>query len=71
MQTENSTALGVITNKTQPKCTKAMDMRFHWLRLCANQRQFQTYWHAGPTNKGDYVTKHHAALHKKTSEQNT
>ena len=65
MQTENSTALGVITNKIQPKRTKAMDMRFHWLRCRANQRQFRTYWCAGPTNKVDYVTKHHADLHHK------
>ena len=32
MKTDNSTALGVVTNKIQPKWTKAMDMRFHWLR---------------------------------------
>ena len=43
MQTDNSTALGVVTNKIQPKRTKAMDMRFHWLRCRANQRQFRTY----------------------------
>ena len=65
MQTDNSDALGVATNKIHPKRTKAMDMRFHWLRCGTNQRQFQTYWRAGPTNKGDYVTKHHAAAHHK------
>jgi hypothetical protein len=32
MQTDNSTALGVVNNNIQPQCTKAMDMRFHWLR---------------------------------------
>ena len=32
MLTDNSTALGVVTNKIQPKRTKATDMRFHWLR---------------------------------------
>ena len=63
MQTDNSTALGVVTNKIQLKRTKAMDMRFHWLHCRANQRQFRTYRRAGPTNKGDYVTKHHAALY--------
>ena len=40
IQTDNSTVLGVVTNKIQPKRTKAMDMRFHWLRCRANQRQF-------------------------------
>ena len=63
MQTDNSTALGVVTNKIQPKRTKSMDMRFHWLRCRARQKQFRTYWRAGPTNKGDYVTKHHLPPH--------
>ena len=61
MQTDNSTAVVVVTNKIQPERTKAMDMCFHWLRCRANQRQFRTYWRAGPTNKGDYITKNHAA----------
>ena len=65
MQTDNSTVLGVVTNKIQPKRTKAINMRLHWMRCRAHQRQFRTYWRAGPTNKGDYVTKHHAALHHK------
>ena len=65
MQTDNSTALGVVTNKIQPKWTKAMDMSFQWLRCRENQRQFRSYWIAGPTNKGDYVTKHHEASHHK------
>jgi hypothetical protein len=32
IQTNNTTAEGVINNKIHPKQTKAMDMRFHWLR---------------------------------------
>eukprot|EP00956_Cyclotella_meneghiniana_P044671 scaffold329841_cov242-Cyclotella_meneghiniana.AAC.1 len=32
IQTDNSTAYGVINNKIQPKATKAMDMRFYWLK---------------------------------------
>jgi hypothetical protein len=31
MQTNNTMADGVINGKVQPKHTKAMDMRFHWL----------------------------------------
>jgi hypothetical protein len=31
MQTNNTTAMGFVNNNIQPKCTKAMDMRFHWL----------------------------------------
>ena len=32
LQTDNSMANGVVNGKVQPKRTKAMDMRFHWLR---------------------------------------
>jgi hypothetical protein len=32
MQTNNLTAEGVINSNIQPKQTKAMDMRYHWLR---------------------------------------
>ena len=31
MQTDNSTAHALLTNKILPKALKAMDMRFHWL----------------------------------------
>ncbi len=30
IQRDNMTAEGVINNKIQPKCTKAMDMRLYW-----------------------------------------
>ena len=63
IQTDNSTALGVVNNTIQPKRTKAMDMRFHWLRCRINQQQFRPYWRAGATNLADYVTKHHPAIH--------
>ncbi len=32
LQTDNAMANGIINGKVQPKQTKAMDMRFHWLR---------------------------------------
>jgi hypothetical protein len=56
MQTHNTTALGIVNNNIQPRCTKAMDMQFHWLRCREVQDQFQFCWHPGPTNKADYWT---------------
>ena len=47
----------------QPKRTKAMDMRFHWLRDRQCQEQFRIYWKPGKLNYADYWTKHHAAKH--------
>ncbi len=40
IQTNNSTAEGVINHKIQPKQTKAINMRFHWLCDCKTQGQF-------------------------------
>jgi hypothetical protein len=63
IQTDNSTACGVVNNKIQPKATKAMDMRFYWLEDREARDQFKIYWRMGKLNKGDYVTKHHPAAH--------
>lgn len=63
IQTDNSTAEGVINNKIQPKRTKAMDMRFHWLRCREAQEQIRVYWRPGKTNLADYFTKHHPPMH--------
>ncbi len=40
IQTDNSTAHGVITNNIQPCHTRAMDMQFHWLQCRDSQGQF-------------------------------
>ena len=63
MQTDNTTALGVVNNNIQARRTKAMDMRFHWLRCRDSQGQFRYYWMPGPTNLADYWTKHFCAKH--------
>jgi hypothetical protein len=63
IQTNNTTALGVVNNNIQPQCTKAMDMHFHWLRCRNSQGQFQYYWCTVPDNRADYWTKHHCAAH--------
>jgi hypothetical protein len=63
IQTNNSTASGVVNSNIQPQQTKAMDMRFYWLRCRDSQGQFRYYWKPGPTNQADYYTKHHPAHH--------
>jgi hypothetical protein len=62
-QTNNSTALGDVTSNIQPRQTKAMDMRFYWLRNCKAQKQFRFFWRLGKTNLGNYWTKHHCTAH--------
>ena len=63
MKTDYTTVLGVVTNTIHPKCIKAMHMHFHRLRRRMLQKKLWNYWRAGPTNKGDYAMKHHAAEH--------
>jgi hypothetical protein len=63
IQTDNTMAEGVINNKIQLKCTKAMDMQFHWLRDWEAQGQFEIYLRPGETNLADYFTKHHPPAH--------
>ena len=53
IQTDNSTAEGVINSKIQPKRTKAMDMHFHWLRNRETLKQFRFYWRSGKLNLAD------------------
>ena len=64
MQTDNTTALGVMTNNIESKRLKSMDMQLHWLRCRAAQEQFRHFWWCGPSNRAVYVTKHHAAIHR-------
>ncbi|KAL7477514.1 hypothetical protein ACHAW6_003322 [Cyclotella cf. meneghiniana] len=63
LQTDNAMAEAVTNGKVQPKRTKAMDMRFHWLRDRECQEQFRIYWRPGHSNYADYWTKHHSAKH--------
>jgi hypothetical protein len=63
IQTDNAMADAVINSKVQPKQTKAMDMRFHWLCNRECQQQFKFFWRPGKLNYADYWTKHHSAAY--------
>ena len=63
LQTDNAMADAVCNVRIQPKRTKAMDMRFHWLRDRECQKQFRIYWRPSKLNYADYWTKHYTAAH--------
>jgi hypothetical protein len=63
MVTDNSTATGIANDSMKQKRSKAMDMRFYWIRDRVRQGQFIVYWKRGTTNQADYFTKHHPAKH--------
>jgi hypothetical protein len=72
VQTDNLTADGIINLRVQPKHTKAMDMRFHWLHDWGiNQKQFKFYWRPGTLMRADYWTKHQPPSHHRNMRSET
>jgi len=63
LQTDNSTASGIANDTVKQKRSKAIDMRFYWVRDRVRQGQFHIFWRPGSTNRADYFTKHHPASH--------
>jgi hypothetical protein len=65
LTTDNTTADDIINNTVQQKRSKAMDIRFYWIKDRVEQKQFNVGWAPGDTNLGDYFTKHHSPAHHK------
>jgi hypothetical protein len=65
METDNTTATGYSNGTIKQKRTKAMDMRFYWIKDRVKQGQFNIYWGPGFQNLADYFTKHHSPAHHK------
>jgi len=63
LQTDNSTACGIINDTVKQKRSKAIDMQFYWIRDRTCQGQFYIFWRPGNTNRADYFSKHHPAKH--------
>ena len=61
--TDNSTAVGIANDTVKQKRSKAIDMRYYWIRDRVRQGQFRILWKKGSLNKADYFTKHHPAAH--------
>ena len=65
LETDNSTAHGILHAQVRMKKSKAFDMRYHWLKDRIAQKQFNLYWSPGKTNSADYFSKHHPPSHHK------
>ena len=63
--TDNSTARGIMNKTIKQKRSKAMDMRFYWLRDRIEQGQFSMLWEPGKFNLADYPSKRHPASNHK------
>jgi hypothetical protein len=66
MQTDNVTAAGIANNTVKQRRSKAVDMRFYWIRDRVRQGQFLIHWKPGTDNYADYFTKHHPPSHHRS-----
>jgi hypothetical protein len=60
IQTENGCAAGICNDTVNQRRSKAMEMRFYWVRDRTRQGHFRFHWRPGTENLGNYFTKHHA-----------
>jgi hypothetical protein len=65
METDNTTVAGYSNGTIKQKRTKAMDMRFYWIKDRVKQGQFNVYWGPGFQKLADYFTKHRSPAHHK------
>ena len=50
LETDNKCAEGILTGTVKQKRSKAIDMRFYWLKDRIDQGMFHIYWRAGAAN---------------------
>ncbi len=66
---DNTTAIGIATDSIKQKLSKAVDMRFHWVRDRTRQGQFTIAYINTDDNLADYFTKNLDKFkHQKFSE---
>ena len=63
VRTDNAVAEGIANDTVKQRRSRAIDMRFYWVRDRVKQGQFRIHWKPGNTNLADYFTKHHSPRH--------
>ena len=63
IQTDNACAAGIVNSTVKQRRSKAIDMRFYWVRDRSEKGEFLVYWRKGVDNDADYFTKHHSPAH--------
>jgi hypothetical protein len=66
IQVDNSCAHGIINDTVKQRRSKAIDMRFYWVRDRVRQGQFLVHWKPGLENLADYYTKHFSPKYHQT-----
>ena len=65
MTSDNSCAVGIANNTVKQKRSKAIDMRYHWIRDQVTQRKISVNWQPGSVNLADFFTKANPVHHHK------
>ena len=60
---DNQCAVGIALDTVKQKRSKAIDVRFHWIRDRVRQNHFLVEWKPGSTNLADFFTKAHSVKH--------
>ena len=63
MKAGNTAANGIINGTVKQQRSKAIDMRFYWLKDRVQQGQFKIFWEPGDESWAGYFTKHHPPTH--------
>ena len=63
MQVNNSTTVGFATDTIKQKRSKAIDIRFYWIREHTSRGQLLIYGKPGINNLDHYHTKYHSPSH--------
>jgi hypothetical protein len=65
IQTDNSTASGLANDTIRQKRSKAMNMRYFWIRDQSDANIFDVFWNQGKSNRADYYSKQHpTSIHR-------
>ena len=66
---DNSTAVGLANDTVTQRRSRAIDIRFYWVRDRVNQQQYHVYWAPAHHNLADYFTKHHTPSHHRKMQK--
>jgi hypothetical protein len=69
IQTDNACAAGIANDSITQKHSKAMDMRFHWIRDQVREKHLTVTWRPGTDNLADFFTKNHSPAHHRAMRQ--
>ena len=63
IKTDNECANGIANDCIQQRRSKAILMRYHWIRERVRIGHFRVFWRPGSENLADYFTKAHSVHH--------